>query len=670
MQVGDQPVFSLQDALDAFATLRASDPPQDFTIILAPDKYIAVRNRREPLRINLLQLQSITHLRSASPSRLHSIAAIAPDPTVIPITPAESSLKDRITRSKLLRLPTWSLWEAAEFKQLDAHHAQNMFGDPILPPTDAIVLHPHWRYKIKLDGTRCARECCDGSPRAAPALHHADVVTYASCIELPCLRLFFSIAAINNHYVLLTDAVNAYANARGPTIPTYIRVDDAYIAWYLARYHIQLHRGMVVKANHALQGHPEAGKLFEELMNDILLVRLGFRSTSHERNLYHGCFNDVPVYICRQVDDIAVAAPTVALGQQLIAAIGTHVQLAGNSLLTKFNGVQVEQSSNYIRLHCSNYIDRLIERHGWTTPSSTTPSSFDVREPMNQHVAKQIDVDLGPPEHSPEGLSLAKSSGFSYRVLLGELMYAYAVSRPDIGFALTKLSQFSHHPANIHFTALRHVAIYLRSTKDWGIIYWRPQLLAPLPIGDILALPVPDDPNLPPFPIHHSPSQLVAFVDASHATDTTRRSVTGFVLTFCGAAICYRSKTQPSIALSSTEAELVASVSACKAVLYVRSILADLNLPQLLPTPVYEDNAATILIVNASKPTPRTRHIDIQYFAVQDWKARGFLLLLTIAGVINIADALTKALAWILHHRHVRRTMGHHACQFTVPTPT
>ena len=289
---------------------------------------------------------------------------------------------------------------------------------------------------------------------------------------------------------------------------------------------------------------------------------------------------------------------------------------------------------------------------------------------MNQHVAKQIDVDLGPPEHSPEGLMLAQQSGFNYRVLLGELMYAYAVSRPDIGFALTKLSQFSHHPAAIHFTALRHVAIYLRSTKAWGIIYWRPKSLDPLPLGTILALPVPDDPGLPSFPTQHSPSQLVAFVDASHATDTTRRSVTGFVLTFCGAAICYRSKTQPSIALSSTEAELVASVSACKAVLYVRSILADLDFPQLLPTPVYEDNAATILIVNASKPTPRTRHIDIQYFAVQDWKARGFLLLLAIAGVINIADALTKALAWILHHRHVRRTMGHHACQFTVTPPT
>ena len=134
-----------------------------------------------------------------------------------------------------------------------------MFGDPITPPDGAIILHPHWRYKIKLDGTRSARECCDGSLRAAPALHQ-NAITYASCIELPCMRLFFSIAAITNHIVLLTDAVNAYANARGPTIPTFIRVDDAFIDWYSTRFNVTLHRGMVVQAKHALQGHPEAGK--------------------------------------------------------------------------------------------------------------------------------------------------------------------------------------------------------------------------------------------------------------------------------------------------------------------------------------------------------------------------------------------------------------------------
>ena len=336
-----------------------------------------------------------------------------------------------------------------------------MFGPPIIPPPNAIILRPHWRYKIKQDGTRSARECFDGSPRAAPELHQ-DAITYASCIELPCMRLFFSLAAVSNYFVLLTDAVNAYANARGPTKPTYIRVDAAYADWYLTRTGISIPPGSAVLAQHALQGHPEAGRLFEELANDILLNRLGLTTTSHERNLYCGIFESHKVYVCRQVDDLAISAPTIDIGQRLIAAIGSHVTLAGNSLLIKFNGIQVEQSREYIRLHCTDYIDRLVERYGWSTPSTPDSSHFTAKEPMNATVYKQLDSDTGPPEHSPEGLQLAQSTGFSYRALLGTLIYAYVICRLDIGYALTKLS-------NIHSNQLPFIMQHsnmLHSTYD------------------------------------------------------------------------------------------------------------------------------------------------------------------------------------------------------------
>ena len=483
------------------------------------------------------------------------------------------------------------------------------------------------------------------------------------------MRLFFSIASIRNHIVLLTDAVNAYANARGPTIPTYIRVDDAFIDWYLTRFNITLHRGMVVRANHALQGHPEAGKLFEELANDILLNRLGLTTTTHERNLYRGSFDGHIIYVCRQVDDLAISAPTIEIGQKFIAAIGSHVNIAGNSILVKFNGAQVEQSREYIRIHSEDYIDRLLSRHGWATPSSTDSATTYTKEPMTASVYKQLDTEVGPPEHSAESIALAQSSGFSFRQLLGELIYCYVSSRLDIGYSLTKLAQYSQHPAPIHFAALKHVALYLRSTKSWGIMYWRPHPLQSLPPGTIAALPVSTDPSLPPFPVQHPPDRLLAFVDASHGTDQSRRSVTGYVLTFCAGAVCYRSKVQVATAISSTEAELVASVMSAKAVKYIRTVLTELDYTQHDPTPIYEDNAASILIVNASKPTPRTRHIDIQFFAIQQWKALGLIVLLAIAGTINIADGLTKALGWVLQHRHARRAMGHHACQFTSSAP-
>ena len=124
--------------------------------------------------------------------------------------------------------------------------------------------------------------------------------------------------------------------------------------------------------------------------------------------------------------------------------------------------------------------------------------------------------------------------------------------------------------------------------------------------------------------------------------------------------ISYRCKTQSITATSSTEAEFLASVTAAKHVRYLRSILTELRFPQGLPTPLYCDNKSAINMINAKVPTERSRHIDIQHFAIQDWKESGDLIMKHISGIINASDNLTKPLSWILHERHAPRLMGHY----------
>ena len=125
-------------------------------------------------------------------------------------------------------------------------------------------------------------------------------------------------------------------------------------------------------------------------------------------------------------------------------------------------------------------------------------------------------------------------------------------------------------------------------------------------------------------------------------------------------SIVYQSKTQSVNALSSTKAELIAVVTAAKTLRYLRSMLAEPGYPPNGPTKIHEDNASSIAIVNSQTPTERTRHIGIRYFAIQDWKEQGDIVLLHIPGVINPADNLTKPLGWVLHTQHVRRFMGHY----------
>ena len=72
------------------------------------------------------------------------------------------------------------------------------------------------------------------------------------------------------------------------------------------------------------------------------------------------------------------------------------------------------------------------------------------------------------------------------------------------------------------------------------------------------------------------------------------------------------------------------------------------------------DNQSAINMANGRVPTERSRHVDIQHFAIQDWKEAGDIIMSFVPGIVNPSDDLTKPLGWILHARHARRTMGHH----------
>jgi hypothetical protein len=102
----------------------------------------------------------------------------------------------------------------------------------------------------------------------------------------------------------------------------------------------------------------------------------------------------------------------------------------------------------------------------------------------------------------------------------------------------------------------------------------------------------------------------------------------GFLLA-CG-VVANRCHTQTITATSSTEAEFLAAVEAAKIAKYLRFILRELGFSQDGPTPIYEDNESAIKMINAGRPTVRSRHIDIQHFAIQDWKQAGDIRLLHV----------------------------------------
>jgi hypothetical protein len=114
----------------------------------------------------------------------------------------------------------------------------------------------------------------------------------------------------------------------------------------------------------------------------------------------------------------------------------------------------------------------------------------------------------------------------------------------------------------------------------------------------------------------------VCYVDASYGGLLTLgepRSITGIVITLGGMAIFAKTRIQRTTALSSTESETMAGCEAGKHITYFRKLFTDLRFDLTGPTPTGEGNQGTIMIAHHRRPSGRTRHMDLQYFATQEW---------------------------------------------------
>ena len=241
---------------------------------------------------------------------------------------------------------------------------QGLYGAPVSKPPGAIVLRPHWQYSIKRDGTWRLRNCCDRSPRAAPILHGL-ISTYSSCVEQPIQRMFFSLAASLGYNVYGGDALDAFAHSPPPVVPTYVSIDDAYADWYFCKTGRKIDRSKVLPVLHALQGHPESGKLWESHINLILFSpELNFKCITHDRTIYSTTFRGVKVLLLCQVDDFALASPDESIAKAIYDVIGNRLTLPGEDkppfayigLVDDYNGVQVEQSSTLVSISAAKYI--------------------------------------------------------------------------------------------------------------------------------------------------------------------------------------------------------------------------------------------------------------------------------------------------------------------------
>lgn len=136
----------------------------------------------------------------------------------------QKTASSQFTRKQLMRRDDFELWREAEYKQLDTHESDGMFGKPCPRPRNAIVLHSIWSYSLKWDGTRKARNCGDGRPLRDDHCRRLESM-YTACVSQVGVKIFFALSAILNYVIYDLDAVNVFGQAGKLFQSVYLEVD-------------------------------------------------------------------------------------------------------------------------------------------------------------------------------------------------------------------------------------------------------------------------------------------------------------------------------------------------------------------------------------------------------------------------------------------------------------
>ena len=176
------------------------------------------------------------------------------------------------------------------------------------------------------------------------------------------------------------------------------------------------------------------------------------------------------------------------------------------------------------------------------------------------------------------------------------------------------MSQFCVNPSPDHISRALYIVKYIAHTLDTQITYAR------------------------------NGQGFVAFSDADWATDhETRVSVTGYALTLAGGAVCWVSRKQKTVALSSTEAEYMAMSDTSRQIMWITNLYIEIGLPQGSIDLLCDNQGA---IFSASNPVTqhKSKHIAIRYHYIRERVENKDINLYYIPTNQQVADLMTKNL--------------------------
>uniref|UniRef100_A0AAV1TTK9 Reverse transcriptase Ty1/copia-type domain-containing protein n=1 Tax=Peronospora matthiolae TaxID=2874970 RepID=A0AAV1TTK9_9STRA len=395
-------------------------------------------------------------------------------------------------------------------------------------------------------------------------------LTFAAVMDLSTLKVILALAATWWVPAKHGDIPNSYVKAdKEPHLRIYLQMPRGMPVSKetLRAQGVSNTSELVLELRKSLYGLKQAGRLWSQLLHSKLSTA-GFTRFESDMCFYWKRDGDDLVVVSVYVDDLLATGTSAAAVERFFASLA--------SLSIKDLGRE-EAIRDLLR------DNGLVEANSTWTPIDD--SCYELEE-GDAELLGTPSAKLGPTVRQ-------------FQSLVGSLLWVARCTRPDIAFAVHKVTRRAHAPRLADWKLAKRIARYLKGTAALKITM------------------IPED-NL------GAAMRLEAFSDADFAADKTdRKSMTGGIVMLNGMAVSWGAQKQGGVSLSTMEAEFVAASEVARELLGLREMLCE---------------------IAGEASSLKAKHVDVRLKFLCDYSRRGIITASYVRSEQMLADLLTKAL--------------------------
>lgn len=463
-------------------------------------------------------------------------------------------------------------------------------------PEGVKTLGTRWVYTLKRDEQ--GRIVRFKARLVAQGFHQVKGISYdevfSPVINFALVRLFFSILVnLLGWRHMQLDVKNAYLYAPLKE-EIFIRQPQGYVDPDRPQH--------ICKLKKALYGLKQSGREWFFTISETL-KKMNFKPFQNCNGVFH---QGKDILILLYVDDIVVLGKTTDLIHNTIRDLSKHFDIKILGPTKQLLGVNFTEDNGQLMLDQSKYISQIYNKFKiFNPPHSSLPMSKGQvlskgQSPSTEDERKEMDQ-------------------FPYRSLIGCLAYLAGKTRPDIAWAVNRLSQFQENPGRLHWNLLLRVLGYVWDTRKYQ-----------LNLSNITGT-----------------LEIVAYSDADYAANLDdRTSCSGQLILVGGAPVDWRTIKQRCVALSTMESEFLALTETSKQLVWIKNIIAECASASLFnfvdKVVLLSDNQSAIAFASSPIENNRTKHVAVRHFFVRDLIYQEIFKLKFVQSKNNLADPFTK----------------------------